>query len=79
MIKELKLQPSEIDRLEFYRFEYLIENYMEWRKQVDEKSNNEDNNMSIDSYMKDAKSMFNSSQNNITKSLKAMDFKMPKL
>ena len=29
LLKHLKLQPSEIDRMEFYRVEYLLENWKE--------------------------------------------------
>lgn len=30
LLKQLKLQPSELDRMEFYRVEYLMENYKDY-------------------------------------------------
>jgi len=64
MIKNLKLQPSEIDRMEFYRFEYLIKNLLEYNEKLKEEENNrkEENSPSIDKYMNEAKSMFNDTQ-----------------
>jgi len=64
MIKNLKLQPSEIDKMEFYRFEYLIKNLLEYNEKLKEEENNrkEENSPSIDKYMNDAKNMFNNTQ-----------------
>jgi len=64
MIKNLKLQPSEIDRMEFYRFEYLIKNLLEYNEKLKEEENNrkEENSPNIDKYMNEAKTMFNNTQ-----------------
>ena len=33
LLKHLGLQPSEMDRMEFYRLEYLVDNFKEWNEE----------------------------------------------
>ena len=66
LLKQLHLQPSELDRLEFYRMEYMIDHFKEWiaeeKKQQDAEDRKHQKEMgSMTSWRKDFDSMRNSS------------------
>jgi hypothetical protein len=65
LLKILRLQPSELDKMEFYRVEYLMENLKEWNEK--EKNHREkeeaDNGFDASSMTSQANSMFKGAQN----------------
>lgn len=66
LLKHLNLQPSEMDRMEFYRLEYLIENFREWNEEEKKRQDAEEKKYknesgSMTSFKKDFDSMKNNS------------------
>jgi predicted Rossmann fold nucleotide-binding protein DprA/Smf involved in DNA uptake len=61
LLKHLKIQLSEIDKLEFYRFEFLVEHFKEWaeeekkRQETEEKKSGDSKTM--ESFKKDFANM----------------------
>jgi hypothetical protein len=58
LLKHLGLQPSEIDRMEFYRIEYLIDHFKEWneeekKRQEAEEKKQKSETSSMSSFKKD--------------------------
>jgi len=57
LLKILRLQPSELDKMEFYRAEYLMENLKEWNEKEKKKSQEEEERQREDMPKFDASSM----------------------
>lgn len=58
LLKNLKLQPSEMDHMEFYRLEYLMDHYKEWTEEEKKRQEAEEKKQkgemgSISSFKKD--------------------------
>lgn len=48
-MKQLRLQPSEIDRMEFYRLEYLIDNLKEYNDEEEKRHKEEERKQKAES------------------------------
>jgi hypothetical protein len=84
LLKHLKLQPSELDKMEFYRVEYLMENFKAFidkendrnKRQHDEQNKNQDFDMN--SMQSNQNKMINKYIGGNSLSKMAGNFKMPK-
>lgn len=74
LLKHLKLQPSELDRMEFYRAEYLLHFFKEFSEREKEQSDKEykkqDSSLNAKNMLKQNMPKFNSS--NPTSALKKL-------
>lgn len=66
LLKQLKLQLSELDNIEYYRTQYLIDNYKDWidkekEREEKEKKNNDGASLTKSDLMKDANKMMSGS------------------
>ena len=85
LLKHLKLQPSELDKMEFYRVEYLMENFKAFidkendknKRQHDEQKQNQ--GFDMDSMKSDQNKMMNKYIGGSGLSKMAGQFKMPKI
>lgn len=66
------MQPSELDKLQFYRLETLMQNLKERNDKATEQNKTNDKNNTESNVMSDAKSMMKDAQKSIG------NFKMPK-
>ena len=71
LLKLLRLQPSELDAMEFYRAEFLLENIKEFnerentnRKKEEEEQQKNMPSMDMSSMMRQQQSMFNNTSSN---------------
>ena len=64
LLKILRLQPSELDKMEFYRVEYLMENLKEWNEKEKNHREKEESDKGFDasSMTSQANSMFKNAQ-----------------
>jgi len=85
LLKHLKLQPSELDKMEFYRAEYLMENFKAFidkendknKRQHDDQKQNQ--GFDMDSMKSDQNKMMNKYIGGSGLSKMAGQFKMPKI
>ena len=77
LLKELHLQPSEIDSMEYYRFQLLISNYEEYlekeRKEREKEEAQGREQFNLDKTIKDQKGMMNQQM----PKMNMPNFKMP--
>ena len=68
LLKIIRLQPSELDRLEFYRAEMLIENLKNYsEKENDQRKKEESEQQNKNSSLGDATSMMKNAQRSLPK------------
>jgi hypothetical protein len=65
LLKVLKLQPSELERMEYYRVEYLLENLKNYNEERKKEEKKQEDNSAMSSPMSSAQSMFNTAQKGI--------------
>jgi len=80
LLKHLNLQPSEIEKMEFYRLEYLIEHFKEWNEEEKKKREKEEakqkkEQSSMLDYKKELKKQ-QKMQGNLSKKPKLPKFKL---
>lgn len=81
LLKTLRLQPSEVDNMEFYRVEILLENHKKWVEKENEERKKQDNETKATGFDKSSmSSQTNSMMKDAAKGLPKMGSlpKMPK-
>ena len=77
LLKGLKLQPSELDRLEFYRAELIMENWKNFNEEEEGRRKKEEESSDMS-----ASSMMSNASNSLPKmptSLSSSNFSMPSI
>ena len=74
LLKVLKLQPSELDGLEFYRAEILMENLKNFNEEEEGRRKKEEEGQDIS-----ASSMMSAASNNLPKMPSMPNFNMPSM
>jgi len=74
LLKVLKLQPSELDRLEFYRAEILMENLKSFNEEEEGRRKKEEEGQDIS-----ANSMMSNASNSLPKMPSMPNFNMPSM
>ena len=65
LLKVLRLQPSELEKMEFYRAEFLMENLKKYNEEEENRRVNQEKEHNVDDQLGSAKNMMKSMQSSM--------------